>query len=176
MTAELRLRQKMTSLYTRRESFRLFVSSADQTTTVCLCVSAWAQYYPHPHIVRRGFRQQDKGWCCITITSDWLTSDCQQLISLHQFEFQWLKQMKPHLQVWSFLEFSPWKPPNGSFHGEVLAIVKCPRRQHSFTHLQTLSWKPIAKPCRQVLKAFCFVVKCVLKKDEKQVTFTYKRN
>lgn len=57
----------------------------------------------------------------------------------------------------------------------MLVIVKCPRRQHSFTHLQTLSWKPIPKPCRQVLKAFRFVVKCVLK-DEKQVTFTYKRN
>lgn len=44
-----------------------------------------------------------------------------------------------------------------------------------FTHLQTLCWKLIPKPRRQVLEAFCFVVKCVLK-DEKQSQESVSRN
>lgn len=41
------------------------------------------------------------------------------------------------------------------------------------THLQTLCWKPIPKPRRQVLEAFRFVVKGVLKEGKETIIFTY---
>lgn len=163
MTAEFSPRQKMTSLYTRRESFRLFVSSADQTTTMCLCVSVWADIiHLHTSLGEASVNKTKVGAASQWLLIGWLqiASSWFPCINLNSNDSNKWNHISRFGHFCSFLVESLIT---------AVSMVKCLQLwnvQGDNTHLQTLSWKPIPKPCRQVLKAFCFVVKCVLKKWE----------
>lgn len=86
----------MTSLYTRHESFRLFVIFADQTNTMCLCVCV---IHINTSLGEVSLRTT-KICPAITIISDGLlirlpARNCRFHTSI---EFHWHTQNKSHLQ------------------------------------------------------------------------------
>lgn len=142
-------------------------------------VCVWAQHYPPQHIFRRAFTET----CCRLADNHGLQEDLLLFIAWKNttnsnkinrtnkdlqkipkcFDIFALKKIKKIIKVLS-LQFP-------------VVVLLCVSKETTllrgfFTHLQTLRWKPIPKPRRQVLEAFRFVVKGVLKGGKQSFLLT----